>query len=174
MLMTILILIFVAIAALVAYAATRPDTFKIERTTHIAAPPAKVFPLIADLKGFNTWNPFAKSDPTTRIEYQGAESGIGSAYSWVGKKSGEGTMEVTNLTAPTSVAMDLRFTKPMAANNKVLFTLRDVGGGTDVSWVMSGTMGFAHKLFGLVFNMDKMVGGEFAKGLADLKTIAER
>jgi hypothetical protein len=70
--------------------------------------------------------------------------------------------------------MDLHFTKPMVANNKVLFTLRDTGGGTDVSWAMTGTYSFVHKLFGVLFNTDKMVGGEFAKGLADLKAIAER
>lgn len=172
MLSTILLIIVVAVIAVLIYAATRPDAFKIERTTRISASPDKVFPLIADLHAFNTWNPFAKSDPTTRI-YRGAQSGVGAAYDWAGGKSGAGSMVVTEATSPSRVAMDLHFTKPMVANKKVLFTLTPAGNAVDVSWAMTGTSPFLHKLFGLFFSMEKMVGGEFVKGLAGLKAMAE-
>ena len=168
-----LIILVIVVGALLAYVATRPDTFRIERKTHIAASPDKIFPLIADLKAFNTWNPFAKGDPTMVLNYQGPQSGVGAAYNWTGGRSGAGDMTVTEAMVPSRVAMDLNFLKPMVASNKVVFSLTPSEGGTEVSWAMSGTYAFSHKLFGLIFNSDKMVGGEFAKGLADLKTLAQ-
>ena len=173
MVFKILLILVIAFGALFAYAATRPDSFRIERSRRIAATPEKIFPLISDLRAFNTWNPFAKSDPAAVMEYQGPTSGKGAAYSWVGPKSGAGNMTVTDVTEPTEIAMDLNFLKPMVASNKAVFTLRPVDGGTEVNWAMSGRNAFIHKLFGLIFNSDKMVGGEFERGLADLQTLAE-
>ena len=173
MLIKILVLLVIAVGALLAYVAIRPDTFRIERTTRIAATPEKIFPLIVSLRAFNSWNPFSKGDPAMQLTYRGPESGVGAAYSWTGGRSGIGDMSVTEVHAPSQVTMDLNFLKPMAASNKAVFTLHPVDGGTEVSWAMSGTNAFVHKLFGLVFNSDKMVGGEFAKGLADLKTLVE-
>ena len=107
------------------------------------------------------------------LNYQGPQSGVGAAYNWTGGRSGAGDMTVTEAMVPSRVAMDLNFLKPMVASNKVVFSLTPSEGGTEVSWAMSGTYAFSHKLFGLIFNSDKMVGGEFAKGLADLKTLAQ-
>lgn len=173
MVWTILMVVALAFAALFLIAATRPGDFRVERMARIAARPETVFPLIVDLHAFNTWNPFSKQDPDIQMDYRGPQSGVGAAYSWVGKKSGAGSMEVTEAVAPVRVAMDLNFNKPMVANNKVLFSISAVTGGSEVNWAMTGTNGFVQKLFTLVFNMDKMVGGEFAKGLADLKLLAE-
>jgi uncharacterized protein YndB with AHSA1/START domain len=171
--MPTLIILVVVVGGLLAYVASRPDTFRIERSVTISAPPEKLFPLIADLHAFNTWNPFAQGDPTMQLSYSGSQSGVGAAYGWTGGRSGAGNMTVTEATAPSSVAIDLNFLKPMVASNKVVFSLTPTDNGTDVSWAMSGTYAFTHKLFGLVFNSDKMVGGEFEKGLASLKTLAE-
>jgi hypothetical protein len=173
MLIKILIVLLIAIGALLAYVATRPDAFRIERKTRIAALPEKIFPLIADLKAFNSWNPFAKGDPTMVLNYQEPQSGVGAAYNWTGGRAGAGDMTVTQANAPSHVAMDLNFLKPMVASNKVVFSLTPADGGTEVSWAMSGKYSFVQKLFSLIFNSDKMVGGEFAKGLADLKILAE-
>ncbi len=173
MLWTILMFLAAALAALLLYVATRPDAFRVERTIAIAAPPETVFPLIADLRAFNTWNPFSQQDTDLQVDYRGPPSGVGAGYDWKGKKAGAGSMDVTEAVVPAHVAMDLHFTKPMVANNIVVFTITPAQGGVHVTWAMTGTYGFIQKLFGLLFNMDKMVGGEFAKGLANLKRIAE-
>ena len=95
MLRLIFILVLLAIAALLIYAATKPDTFRIARSTSIKAPPEKVFPLVSDLHNFNIWNPFAKKDPNAKMTYSGPETGVGSKHAWEGNKNvGSGSMTV--------------------------------------------------------------------------------
>ena len=155
------------------HVAMLPSEFRIERTQEIKAPTDALFSLINDLREFNRWNPFAKSDPTVKIDYSDPASGVGAAYDWAGKKSGAGRMQIATST-PSKVTMALDFSKPFAAHNIAEFTLVAHGAATAVTWAMTGTRPFSHKLMGTLFNMDKMVGGEFAKGLANLKAIAEK
>lgn len=160
-----------AVAFLI-YVALLPSDFRVERTTTMNAAPQTIFPLIEDLRVFNTWNPFLKADPDAALVYSGPARGIGAAYEWTGKKSGAGRMQVAT-SVPSKVTMALDFSKPFAAHNTAEFTLVSRGAGTAVTWAMTGKRPFSHKLMGTIFNMDKMVGGEFAKGLASLKTLAE-
>jgi uncharacterized protein YndB with AHSA1/START domain len=169
-----LAILVTAVIALLIYAKTKPDSFTITRSIVIEAPAARIYALIVDLKAFNTWNPFAAADPGARIAYEGAASGKGAAYTWQGDKSGAGRMEITDTTEPTRLAMKLDFAKPMAANNTVDFTLLPQGSGTRVTWAMSGAMPYLHKVMTVFFDSDKIVGGEFAKGLATLKVLAEK
>jgi uncharacterized protein YndB with AHSA1/START domain len=173
MLITILLVIGVAIAVVLIYAAFKPKTFLLERRTTISAPPDRVFGLINDLKTFNSWNPFAKQDPAQTIHYEAITEGRGAAYRWEGAKSGVGRMQVSESAPSARVTMSLDFTKPMEAHNKVVFSLTPQGAGTEVTWAMSGAMPYLHRLMTTFFSMEKMVGGEFDKGLASLKTIAE-
>lgn len=173
MLATILTVIGAAVAAVLIYAAFKPKTFLLERRTTISAPPDRVFGLINDLKAFNTWNPFAKQDPAQTIHYEAVTVGRGAAYRWQGAKSGVGRMQVDESVPAQRVTMNLDFTKPMEAHNKVVFSLSPQGAGTEVTWAMSGAMPYLHRLMTTFFSMDKMVGGEFEKGLASLKLAAE-
>jgi len=175
------ILIYVAIAlvvivaALLAYAATRSDTFRVQRSAGIYAPPERIFPLIANLKSMNTWNPFVDPDPAIKIAYTGPESGKGAAHSWSGNsKVGEGHIEITEAVPSSRVAMQLDMLKPMKAHNAVEFRLQPNGGETTVTWAMSGRQSFMAKLMTIFIDCDRMVGGQFEKGLASLKAIAER
>ena len=156
------------------YVALQPSEFRIERTAEIGAPADKLFPMINDLRQFNKWNPFAKADPSIELTYSGSGSGVGAAYAWTGKKSGAGQMRIAKSVPSSIVTMNLGFTKPFVANNIAEFTLADRGASTAVTWAMTGSRPFMHKLMGTVFNMDKMVGGEFAKGLANLKASVEQ
>ena len=171
---SILAVIGVLAVAFVIYVAVQPAEFRIERTAEIGAPADKIFPLINDLRQFNTWNPWAKADPSTEITYSGPASGAGAAYAWSGRKSGAGRMQVAISEPSSKVTMNLDFTKPFAASNKAEFTLASHGASTHVTWAMTGRRPFSHKLIGTCFNMDKMVGGEFEKGLASLKAMVER
>jgi uncharacterized protein YndB with AHSA1/START domain len=165
----------VALAALLAYAATRPDTFSIQRSVRIQAPAEKVYPLIADLHRFNTWNPFDKKDPQIKGSYRGPASGPGSAYDFAGNNEvGKGSLTVTGLTAPRQVTMRLDMSEPMAASNDIAFTLVPQGDATEVTWAMRGASPYLAKVMHVVFDIDRMVGGDFEKGLASLKALAER
>ena len=175
------ILIYVAIAlvvlvvALVAYAATKPDAFRVQRSTGINAPAERIFPLIANLKSMNTWNPFVEPDPAIKIAYSGPDSGKGAAHTWSGNsKVGEGRIEITDAAPSSRVTMRLDMLKPMKASNLVEFTLQPTGDSTAVSWAMSGRQPFIAKLMTVFIDCDKMVGSQFEKGLGKLKAIAER
>jgi uncharacterized protein YndB with AHSA1/START domain len=169
------IALVVIVAALLAYAATRPDTFRVQRSAGINAPPERIFPLIANLKSMNTWNPFVDPDPAIKIAYTGPESGKGAAHSWSGNsKVGEGRIEITEAVPSSRVAMQLDMLKPMKAHNAVEFRLQPNGGETTVTWAMSGRQPFIAKLMTIFIDCDRMVGGQFEKGLASLKAIAER
>ena len=170
--LTALAIIALVIAVVLAYAATRPNTFSLTRSVDIKAPAEKVFPLINDLRRFNTWNPFAKADPGVKLTYSGAPIGKGSAYDWESSKIGVGRMEIIE-TTPTKIVAKLDFVKPMEGHNIVEFTLVPRGDTTNVTWAMRGPMTFVAKIMHLFFSMERMVGGEFEKGLASMKAVAE-
>jgi uncharacterized protein YndB with AHSA1/START domain len=169
------IVVAVLVASVLVYAATKPDSFSVARSISIKAPPENIFPLINDLRGFNRWNPFLKNDPATKLTYSGPDSGKGAAHAWDGNsRVGTGRVEITDVVPASKVVMKLDMIKPIEGHNRVEFTLEPGGDGTNVTWAMSGESAYIAKVMGVVFSVDKMVGGEFEKGLADLKTIAER
>ena len=113
-------------------------------------------------------------DPNMKRTYGDVASGVGASYHWVGNKDvGEGNMKITEARAGEHVGIDLDFVTPFEAHNRTDIDLVKTGEGTTVTWLMSGKNDFFGKLAGLVMNMDKMVGGEFEKGLADMKVAAE-
>ena len=163
------------LAGLVLNALRLPDEFRIERTTRIEARSETIFPLINDLEAFNTWNPFAKADPTAKLRYDTSTVGRGAAFEWDSTgPSGAGRIEIIRSMPSEAVAMSLEFRRPFAAMNTAEFTLAPAGDATDVRWTMTGRSSFLQRLMSVFFDMDEMVGGEFSKGLADLKAIAER
>ena len=171
----IAIILALAILGIVAIAASRPDTFKVQRTVSIKARPEQIYPLIASLRAMNTWNPFVAPDPTIKVDYTGPESGKGAAHTWAGNsKVGEGRFEIIDAAPPSKVTMMLDMVKPMAAHNTVEFTLQPAGDATTVTWAMSGRQPLMAKVMTLFIDCDKMVGSQFDKGLAGLKAIAER
>ena len=154
-------------------AATLPNDFRVARSIDIRAPREKVFTLIDDLTVFNQWNPFAKQDPSTRITYRsGPVSGNGAAFDWQGS-AGSGSLAIVDAESPVSITMKLDIRKPMEGHNKVVFGLQSQAQTTTVTWTMTGPYPYINRIFGTIFNMDKMIGGSFDKGLADLKALAE-
>lgn len=165
----------IVLACVVAYAATKPDSFAVSRSLDIRAPADRIFPLIADLKAMNTWNPFVAPDPNIQITYSGPASGAGAVHTWSGNRNvGAGRIEILEAKRPTNVVMRLQMIKPMKADNRVDFSLAEKGDTTAVTWAMSGRQPLIGKLMTLVIDCDKMVGSQFEKGLASLKAAAER
>lgn len=172
---TIAIFIAILIAVILIYAVTRPDTFRIERSTSINAPPEKIFPLINGFHQWEAWSPWEKIDPGVKRSYSGADSGKGSVYAWQGNKDvGQGRMEIIESTLSSNVVIKIDFSKPFEAHNTIEFTLVRQGDTAKVTQAMYGPSPFMSKLMGLFFSMDKMVGQKFEEGLASLKDIAEK
>lgn len=161
-----------AVAVLLVVIATRPAAFRIQRTATIAAPAEVVYAHLDDFHHWAAWNPFEKGDTAMAKSYDGA-GGVGSSYHYLSPSAGEGRMTFTDLRPGEHVGIRAEFIKPFAATNQVDFTLRPAPGGVSVTWAMSGNNNFLGKAFSLFMNMDRMVGGQFEKGLADLKGLSE-
>ena len=170
-------LIAVAVLALMAVViAMQPDTYQVTRSTEIAAPPAEVFALINDFHKWEAWSPWGKLDPNMKATYSGAPSGTGASYYWIGNDDvGEGTMTITGSQPHQSVTIKLAFLKPFASTAANEFTIAPSGAGSKVDWVMNGESNFMSKGFSLAMGgMDKAIGPDFEKGLAQLKALAEK
>jgi hypothetical protein len=174
MLWYILIGIAVVIAALVAFVATRPTDFCIQRSATMAAPPSAPFVQVNDFHNWDGWSPWAKLDPTMKQTYEGPPAGTGSIYYWNGNnKVGEGRMTILESRPSELVRINLEFMRPFAATHTAEFTFKPEGDKSLVTWMMLGKNNFMAKAFHLVMNMDKMLGGEFNKGLSAMKGIVE-
>lgn len=148
--------------------------YTVTRSTTIAATPDRVYDELADFRNWQRWSPWEDLDPDLRRTYSGAESGTGSVYAWSGnRKAGQGRMEMTEAVRPSRVAIDLAFEKPWKARNDTGFVITPDGAGSRVTWTMTGDKTLMTRVLGLFTSMDKMVGRDFEKGLARLKTVAE-
>lgn len=169
------IAIVVLIVALLVYAMTKPDSFRIERAANINAPPEKIFSFINDFHNWVAWSPWEKIDPALKRAYSGTTSGKGAVYEWEGNNQvGQGRMEISDTSPPSHLLIKLDFLKPFEAHNTAEFTLNGAGQSTNVTWAMYGPQPFLAKVMSLFLSMDTMVGGQFETGLANLKTVAEQ
>lgn len=173
---TYVLLAVLAVIVLVAYLVLRqPDTFKVQRSAVIAAPPATVFALVNDLRLWNDWSPWAKLDPNAKNTFQGPTSGPGAGFAWSGNnKVGEGRMTIVESRPGEHVRIKLEFMRPMKATNDTLFTFTPDGAGTRVTWTMSGHNALTGKAINLVMDCDRMVGQQFEQGLANLAERAKQ
>jgi hypothetical protein len=174
MLIKILVAIVVVVAAVAAFVATRPAEFRVVRTASFAAPAPALFAQVNELRKWEAWSPWAKKDPQMRQTYEGAPAGAGAVTSWVGNKDvGEGRMTIVESRPHELIRFKLEFFKPFAATNDAEFKFKPEGDRTLVTWSMNGRNNFIGKAMCLVFDMDKMVGGDFEKGFAGIKAIVE-
>lgn len=164
----------VVVVGFVSVAAMQPADFRLSRTATISASPEKIYGLITDFHKWDGWSPWAKIDPKMKQTFEGAASGTGAVYTWSGNdQAGEGKMTIGAVEAPNKVAIQLEFTRPFAAVNGLEFTMKASGTGTVVEWTMTGRNNLMAKAFTIFMPMEKMVGPDFEKGLAQLKSMAE-
>ena len=173
--LTALLIIAIIVIAILAIAAMRPNEFSLVRSADFAASPDKIFAQLNDFKNWANWSPWEAMDPNLQRNYSGAASGKGAKYAWVGnKKVGEGNMEITRSVPDTSIELNLNFLKPFKASNVTEFTLVPKGDTTKLIWEMRGPSPLMMKIMHLFMNMDKMVGKDFERGLANLKSVVEK
>lgn len=175
-----IVLIAVAVLAavtigLLAYAATKPDTFRVERSILIDAPPEAVYDEIEDFRRWRAWSPYEDRDPNLERSYSGAERGIGAVYGWEGDENvGSGRMEIRDAVPASEIVIALDFTAPMEASNTALFTMTPEAGATRLTWAMEGPSNLMFKVMSIFLDMDEMIGGDFETGLARMKSNLER
>jgi hypothetical protein len=163
------------VTGLLNYAAMQPDRFRIERSVRMHAPAEKIFSLINDFHQWEAWSPWEKVDPELKRTYSGTRSGSGAVYAWQGNHDvGVGRMEIIQAIPAASVVIKIDFMQPFEAHNTIEFTLNSQDNTTTVTQAMYGTNTYFSKLLGLMFDVDKMVGDKYEKGLSRLKIIAEQ
>lgn len=173
-LLGIVIVVVVLVAVFAVVVALQPSHYQVERSATIAAAPATVFAQVNDFHKWQAWSPWAKIDPAMKESFGGAPAGTGAIYNWAGNKDvGEGRMTIVDSHASDLVKIKLEFLKPFAATNETIFTFTPQGNQTAVKWSLSGEKNFIAKAFTLFSSMDKMIGPDFEKGLAQMKAVAE-
>lgn len=169
----ILIALLAVVLGFAAYVATRPAEYHVERSATVAATPAAVYGEIADFHAWDAWSPWERMDPAMQKIFEGAHSGQGAVYRWSGNdKVGEGRMTITDAEPGERVAIDLEFIKPFASRSETVFALEPAAEGTRVTWAMDGHNDFLGKAMCVFMDMDKLIGGDFERGLASLDSLA--
>jgi hypothetical protein len=171
----IAVVLAIAIAIVLILAATKPNTFSVERAATVKAAPEKIFPLIDDFHQWGSWSPYETKDPAMKRSFSGAASGKGAVYGWEGNKNvGSGRMEILDTSVPSKVVIKLDFFTPFEGHNAAEFTILPQGDVTSVTWLMHGPASFVHKVMQVFMNLDKMIGKDFEVGLANLKRLTEK
>lgn len=169
-------IVVVAIAGVLIAASFRPSTFHVERSASINASADSLFPMVTDFHRWSAWSPYEGLDPAMKKSYSGSPNGKGAVYAWSGNsQAGEGRMEIVDVVPSSKVGIQLDFTKPLESHNLATFafTPSGAGGATTVTWMMDGANPYISKLMGMFMNMDQLIGSDFEKGLANMKTVAE-
>ena len=169
------VVLAIAIAIVLILAATKPDSFGVQRAAIVDAPPESIFPLINDFRQWGSWSPYEHKDPAMKRTFSGAARGNGAVYAWEGDKNvGSGRMEILEASAPQKIVIKLDFFTPFEGHNTAEFTMLPQGDGTHVTWVMHGPARFVTKLIQVFMNLDNMIGRDVEAGLANLKKLAEK
>ena len=174
MIIKILIAVAVVLTVLVVVIATRPTEFRVQRSATISAPAPVVFAQVNDFHKWEAWSPYVKRDPAMKKTFEGAPAGVGAIYTWSGNNEvGEGRTTIIESRPGELIRIKLEFVRPFASTSAAEFVFKPEGERTVVTWALDGRNGFPAKAMGLVMNMDRMIGDDFEKGLAQIKAIAE-
>lgn len=174
MLKRVLLSIAVLLAVFAIFVATRPDTYRVVRKATISAPPAAVFEQVKDFHRWQAWSPWAHLDPAMQVTYAGTAGEVGSVYAWTGNdKVGAGRMTLVAAQPPARLDIRLEFLRPLASTSETSFAFAPVSGGTEATWDMVGHHNFLGKMASVFLNLDSMIGGDFERGLSQLKAVAE-
>ncbi|MFN0149662.1 MAG: SRPBCC family protein [bacterium] len=179
MLAKILIGVAAGFVLFVAVVATRPSTYHVERKLELAAPAERVFGVLNDLHQFAGvlvlfGSPWEELDPNMEKTFDGPAAGVGQSFAWNSNKEvGKGKLTIEESIPGQQVGMKLEFVKPMKSTATCALTVAGTPTGSFVTWSMDGNHNFIGKAFGMFMDMDKMLGTDIEKGLAQLRTVAE-
>lgn len=150
------------------------NQFRYERSITIAAPPSAVWPHVSTFAAMDQWSPWNEMDPAMKKSMEGTDGTVGAISRWEGNEEvGKGEQRIDSIVPNALVKARLKFIEPWEAENDALVELAPDGEGTKVTWAMVGENTFMSKVMGKFMDMDAMIGKDFEKGLAKLKTLAE-
>jgi len=151
-----------------------PQNQHVERSVDISAPAESIYPYLSNPKKFSEWSPWSKIDPNMKMEYVGAESGKGAGMKWQSEQRsvGSGSWTIVDTKANETVNVEMDFGDQGIATS--FFTLKPSGNNTQVTWGFDTDVGMNPLMRWMGLLMDKMVGSEYEKGLAELKRISEK
>ncbi len=166
--------IIVLLVVLVIISFFLPKHVHVERTMVMNAAPEVVFNQVNTLKNWEKWSVWDRKDTTMQKKYEGPEAGINAKFSWdsQNKDLKTGSMTIKSSAPNDSISIELVFGERTPSIATFHFFKDDKG--TKVIWSMDMDMGMnpVAKYFGLM--MDKMIGPDFDKGLANIKDIVEK
>jgi len=162
----------VALLAVIGY--FMPAQVHVERSVKMHQHVPVVFNYVNDLHNWNSWSPWYEKDPKAKIEYSGPQSGTGSTMHWESdvREVGKGRMQIVQSNPDSVVGLDLYFMSEETPT-RADFRMNEAGDSTIVTWSLAFDAGMNpfKRLMGKF--MDGMVGPDFEKGLAKLKSINE-
>src|ERR1700720_4535101 len=151
----IAVVLAIVIAIVLILAATKPNTFSVQRATTVKAPPERIFPLINDFHQWGTWSPYENKDPAMKRTYSGAASGRGAVYAGDGNKNGgSGRMEILEASMPSKIVIKLDFFTPFEGHNTAEFTMLPQGDVTSLTWLMHGPARLMSRVMQVFMNID--------------------
>ncbi|MEO8590949.1 MAG: SRPBCC family protein [Flavobacteriales bacterium] len=164
MLIKILIGLAVVVICIIIVSRFQANTYTVERTGSIAAPPSVVYAQLIDFHNWVKFDPCIEQDNKVAFTYQGPARGVGAMYTWESKTIGTGSMTIAEVTPNEEVKMDMHVLKPWESNAKTAFKIAPHGNGTKLTWSMTGEHNFISKIMCLFTSMDKMIGDQYEKG----------
>jgi len=174
MLKKVLLVVGAILVAILVLAAFQPTDYKVTRMETIAATHAEVFPQVNNFQAWTQWSPWEKLDTNLQKSFEGPQEGEGAIYTWKGDHNvGVGKMAIAKSQTPEKVVINMTFIEPMPGDALVEFDFKPVEAGTLVTWSISGKNNYLSRIMCLFMNMDKMIGSNFEKGLANLKSLVE-
>lgn len=173
--MVVLYIVVGLAGLLTAVVSLQPSELKISRSTTMRAQPELIFKNVNVLHNWEAWSPWEKMDPAARKTYEGPPEGVGATCAWSGNNQiGQGRMTIIESRPFELVRFQLDFLKPIKVSNSAVFTFKPEGRETVVTWTMYGKSNFIGKALGLFLNCEKIVGCQFEKGLARLRSLSEQ
>jgi len=175
MVLKIVVVVAALIVAVLVFAATKPNSFRVQRSIVINAPADKIFALINDLRAWESWQPDDQEDATKKKTFAGPSSGVGATLEWDSRgRGGKGRLVISDSVPLSKVAIKADFVKPFEAHNLNEFVLQPDAGGTKVTWSIQASNLYAMKLVGVFFNIQREFEKHVGTGLNNLKSAAER
>jgi len=170
---TVLVMAVLATGSILGLIFSGPASYRLERATIIAAPPAAVQAQLDTLQRWIAWSPWERPDPDLQRIFEGPVSGAGASYSWWGgESSSAGRLTVMSASAER-IHVLFRNDKPSSTVTDFEFRLAAEGKGTRVTWIATSGSGRVHAVLDLLAGRPVANAAELEDGLAHLKSVAE-
>jgi Polyketide cyclase / dehydrase and lipid transport len=148
----------------------------VEREIVINKPKQQVFDYVKFLKNQNNYSVWNKMDPNMKQTFTGTDGAVGFVSAWEGNKDvGKGAQTITAIKDGQTLETDLKFIEPWESTAKAFLNTAAVNDSTTkVSWGFKSQMAWPMNITKLFMNMEKMLGDDYEKGLANLKGVLEK